>query len=306
MDIGKVFERGWKLFVKDVAPYVIGALILAALSVVTIGILYGPLSAGLYVMAVRRVRQNRTAEIGDVFWGLGHFWRYFGAALLLLILIGIGFVFLIVPGLLLATIWIYVFPVMVDRDMGVFDAMAERPQAGARERLRPALRDDAPAYRAVHRRLHRRGAGPSADLAAQLHHHHGHVLRRRPRRGHPARRRRRGRPFGCRCLAGGAGAGSCGPTGAARDHTARSRGGAARRAYDRWANGAGRGDGVAAESAGPAGAHRAAQPVAAGAAGAAARVAADIPAAACPPSALRTGSPCAVRSPQSGVPAAVR
>jgi hypothetical protein len=125
MDIGKVFERGWKLFVKDVAPYVIGALILAALSVVTIGILYGPLSAGLYVMAVRRVRQNRTAEIGDVFWGLSHFWRFFGAALLLLILIGIGFVFLIVPGLLLATIWIYVFPVMVDRDMGVFDAMAE-------------------------------------------------------------------------------------------------------------------------------------------------------------------------------------
>jgi hypothetical protein len=125
MDIGKVFERGWKLFVKDVAPYVIGALILAALSVVTIGILYGPLSAGLYVMAVRRVRQNRTAEIGDVFWGLSHFWRFFGAALLLLILIGIGFVFLIIPGLLLATIWIYVFPVMVDRDMGVFDAMAE-------------------------------------------------------------------------------------------------------------------------------------------------------------------------------------
>jgi hypothetical protein len=125
MDIGKAFERGWKLFVKDVAPYVVGALILAALTVVTVGILYGPLSAGLYVMAVRRVRQNRTAEISDVFWGLGHFWRYFGAALLLLILIGIGFVFVIIPGLLLATMWIYVFPVMVDRDMGVFDAMAE-------------------------------------------------------------------------------------------------------------------------------------------------------------------------------------
>jgi hypothetical protein len=125
MDVGKAFERGWKLFVKDVAPYVVGALILGALTVVTVGILYGPLSAGLYVMAVRRVRQNRAAEIGDIFWGLGHFWRFFGAALLLLILIGIGFVFVIIPGLLLATIWIYVFPVMVDRDMGVFDAMAE-------------------------------------------------------------------------------------------------------------------------------------------------------------------------------------
>jgi hypothetical protein len=125
MDVGKAFERGWKLFVKDVAPYVIGALILGALTVVTIGILYGPLAAGLYVMAVRRIRQNRTAEIGDIFWGLSHFWRFFGAALLLVVLIGIGFVFLIIPGLLLATIWIYVFPVMVDRDVGVFDAMAE-------------------------------------------------------------------------------------------------------------------------------------------------------------------------------------
>jgi hypothetical protein len=125
MDIGKAFERGWKLFAKDVGPYVVGALLLGLLMIVTIGILYGPLAAGLYVMAIRRVRQNRMAEIGDVFWGLNHFWRFFGAALLLALLIGIGFIFLIIPGLLLATMWIYVFPVMVDRDLGVFDAMAE-------------------------------------------------------------------------------------------------------------------------------------------------------------------------------------
>jgi len=125
MDIGKVLERGWKLFVKDAVPYIVGALVLGLLTIVTVGILFGPLAAGLYVMAVRRVRQNRVAEIGDVFWGLAHFWRFFGAALLLALLIAIGFVFLIVPGLLLATMWIYVFPLMVDRDIGVFEAMAE-------------------------------------------------------------------------------------------------------------------------------------------------------------------------------------
>jgi hypothetical protein len=125
MDIGRLFERGWRLFARDVAAYVIGALLVGVLSIITIGILYGPLSAGMFAIAVRRVRHNRTAEIGDVFVGFEHFWRYLAGALLLAILIGIGLIFLIVPGLLLAAIWMYTFPLMVDRNMGVFDAMSE-------------------------------------------------------------------------------------------------------------------------------------------------------------------------------------
>ena len=35
LDIGRVFKQGWRLFVKDIGPLIIGTLIVAALSPVT-------------------------------------------------------------------------------------------------------------------------------------------------------------------------------------------------------------------------------------------------------------------------------
>jgi len=35
LDIGLVFKQGWRLFVKDIGPLIIGTLIVAALSPVT-------------------------------------------------------------------------------------------------------------------------------------------------------------------------------------------------------------------------------------------------------------------------------
>lgn len=125
MDIAKAVEDGWRLFAKDVAAFIIGALIAGVLSVVTIGILAPALIGGLFRMALNRVRQGRPAEIGDVFSALDRFWTLLGAAILLVVLIGIGLVFFIVPGLLLAGIWFYVFPLILDKRMGVFEAMTE-------------------------------------------------------------------------------------------------------------------------------------------------------------------------------------
>jgi hypothetical protein len=122
LDIGLAFKRAWGLFVKVIAPLLIGALIAGALSILTVGILAGPLFAGLYGMFIGRVRDGRPARVGDVFAGLGRFWSYFAAALVLVVLIGLASL-TIVGGFLLATIWIYVFPLMVDRRMGLGEAM---------------------------------------------------------------------------------------------------------------------------------------------------------------------------------------
>ena len=123
LDIGLAFKRAWGLFVKDIAPLLIGALIAGVLSILTVGILAGPLFAGLYGMVIGRVRDGRPAHVGDIFAGLGRFWSYFAAALVLVILIGLASL-TIVGGFLLATIWIYVFPLMVDRGMGLGEAMS--------------------------------------------------------------------------------------------------------------------------------------------------------------------------------------
>ncbi len=123
LDVGLAFKKGWHAFTSDIVPFLVGALIVGALSVITLGILAGPLSAGLYSMAVGRLRDGRPAEIGDVFSCFDRFWSYLWAAIVLVVLIGLASL-TIVGGVLLATIWIYVFPFMVDRRMGLGEAMS--------------------------------------------------------------------------------------------------------------------------------------------------------------------------------------
>jgi hypothetical protein len=123
LDISLVFKQGWRLFVKDIGPLIIGALVVGVLSILTLGILAGPLAAGLYGMVVKRVRDGQQPEVGDVFGQMSRFWAFFAAALVLVILIGLASL-TIIGGILLATIWLYVFPLMVDRGMGLGEAMS--------------------------------------------------------------------------------------------------------------------------------------------------------------------------------------
>ncbi len=123
LDIGSVFRTGWRRFVDDIGPLLLTTLIAGALTVVSLGILGGPLLAGLYGMVIGRVRDGRRAEVGDVFSGFDRFWAFFGAGLALVVLIGLASI-TIIGGVLLATIWLYVFPLMVDRGIGLGEAMS--------------------------------------------------------------------------------------------------------------------------------------------------------------------------------------
>ena len=123
-DFGLAFKGGWRLFVKDLGVLIIGTILAGVLSVLTLGILAGPLLGGLYGMVVGRVRDGRTPHVGDVFSQFNRFWSFFGAFWVLAILIGLASI-TIVGGILLAAIWLYVFPVMVDRGMGFGEAMGE-------------------------------------------------------------------------------------------------------------------------------------------------------------------------------------
>jgi uncharacterized membrane protein YvlD (DUF360 family) len=123
LDVGLSFKGGWNAFTADIVPLLVGGLIAGILSIVTLGILAGPLVAGLYSMVIGRIRDGRRAKIGDVFSCMDRFWSFFAAALVLIVLIGLASL-TIVGGVLLATIWMYVIPLMVDRRLDLYDAMA--------------------------------------------------------------------------------------------------------------------------------------------------------------------------------------
>jgi len=122
IDLGAAVKHGWRLFLKDIVALLVATVVATALSIVTLGILAGPLYAGLHKMVVGRVRDGVRPAWDDVFEGLGRFWAYLGAALFLVIVIGLAWI-TVVGGVLLGTIWLYVFPLMVDKGIGFGEAL---------------------------------------------------------------------------------------------------------------------------------------------------------------------------------------
>jgi hypothetical protein len=119
-----VLKKSFNLLLQDIVPLLVAGLILGVLTPLTLGILGGPLMAGLYRMIVLRIREGRVPEIGDVFY-FERFGSFVGAFYVLAIAIGFGFFLLVVPGVYLLTIWFYVFALMVERELGLTQAMSE-------------------------------------------------------------------------------------------------------------------------------------------------------------------------------------
>jgi uncharacterized membrane protein len=80
------------------------------------------LQAGLHIVLLRLGR-GENVEIAELFTGGPYFWRYFWGTLLFQIMIGFGFLLLIVPGvILLLMFWPFLY-VIVDRDEGIIDSL---------------------------------------------------------------------------------------------------------------------------------------------------------------------------------------
>src|ERR1035437_1700167 len=84
MDIGRVLKDSWTIFVRDWVVLVVASLITLVLAVITLLILLVPLLAGLYLMILRRVREGRPAQVGDVFGCFDRLGAYVVAYLLFL------------------------------------------------------------------------------------------------------------------------------------------------------------------------------------------------------------------------------
>jgi hypothetical protein len=158
MDIARVLKDSWVLFKSDWLALIVGSLIAGVLGSLTLGVLAMPLSAAIYLMILRRVREGRPAEIGDVFALMHRFvplfvagllmgLAYFGLFLLwggsiavpiyagvkhsdaglvlgiLLALVVSAAVFVV--GAYLTVIWIYVWPLMAERPLGAVEALRE-------------------------------------------------------------------------------------------------------------------------------------------------------------------------------------
>ncbi len=125
VDISSALSRGWTL-VRDNMPILVGASLLAWLMtfVPVIGwLLAFVLLGGLDYMFLRRMR-GETVQIGDIFAG-------FNLALLNLVMCGLvkwlliclGFVACILPGIYLGVGYVFAIPLVIDKKMDFWPAM---------------------------------------------------------------------------------------------------------------------------------------------------------------------------------------
>ncbi|MEO5803750.1 MAG: GYF domain-containing protein [Verrucomicrobiota bacterium] len=128
LDIGRCLERAWTLLKADFWP-IIGVsalllLVIGASNAAYIGlVLNGPLLGGLYWYYFKKIRGER-AEVSDAFAGFTlAFLQLFLGSLVSSLLMGVGFIFCILPGIYLAIAWQFTLPLVIDKRIDFWPAM---------------------------------------------------------------------------------------------------------------------------------------------------------------------------------------
>ena len=128
------FERGWNIFKDNAGLLVLSSLIVIALTLLTLGVLGGPLAAGMILIVLRLVdRAEPKPQAGDVFQGFQYFLQAFLFLLVYVVVDIVGSsILMVVPliGLLvsmaysaaLAALLMFALFLIVDRKMDFWPA----------------------------------------------------------------------------------------------------------------------------------------------------------------------------------------
>jgi hypothetical protein len=122
MNFQAYLEDAYRIVKEEPIILILGGFIVQLLTFFSLGILAGPFLGSYALLIILYLRDNKKPAFNDIFSGLQQFAKLFPYFLVLLLII-LGFMLLILPGLLFLTWWIYVLPLMVDRKMSFTDAM---------------------------------------------------------------------------------------------------------------------------------------------------------------------------------------
>lgn len=125
MDIQKHLENSIAIVKREPLVVIIGGFVVVVANVMSLGILSGPLMGGYLLMMVGMLREkSREPNFNDVFAGFTRFGQLLPFCLLSLLVV-VGFIFFVLPGIVMMTWWMYVLLLMADREMLLGQAMTK-------------------------------------------------------------------------------------------------------------------------------------------------------------------------------------
>lgn len=139
VESGPAISYGWETVKKNFWYFVGMALVVALISGLAsdrhpqdgvsnsslLGLLLSAWMACGYWTLIFSYMDGKKRPFEDLFTQLKPFWRLLGASLLVGIIIGVGFFFLIVPGFYFLLKYQFTVPLIVDRNLGITEAMRQ-------------------------------------------------------------------------------------------------------------------------------------------------------------------------------------
>lgn len=128
INISKWIMNGWDLVMANFGEFLllsfIYIVILAVASTTFIVglILAGPLTAGFFYIIFNKIR-GREIYIGDIAKGFDVFIAAILADILISVFVFIGFTFLIIPGIIISALYLFAFPLIIEKKMDFWQAM---------------------------------------------------------------------------------------------------------------------------------------------------------------------------------------
>jgi hypothetical protein len=134
IDISKAIKYGWESVKKDLWYFVGIAFVVTLVSIVFnskgmpafwvyIGVIVIAWLTCGYLKIALEYKQGNKLPFDDLFKQYKYLWRFIGASLLIGVIVALGFIVLIIPGIYFALKYQFVLNLIVDKDMGVFEAM---------------------------------------------------------------------------------------------------------------------------------------------------------------------------------------
>jgi uncharacterized membrane protein len=132
VQIGKWLNQGWDWFVADLGINVLMGLLSAVFLSFTFGLVAGPVAAGLALAGLRRAQRGQV-EVQDFFDGFRYFLPALLSSLLIAALVAFGFIFLIIPGLVILAMYVFTFHFLAAGTPDFWRAMESSRQLVARD-----------------------------------------------------------------------------------------------------------------------------------------------------------------------------
>lgn len=128
INISRWIAEAWNLVMSDFANFILLSIIYIVLIGIASwtflgGIIFsGPLTVGFFYIIFQKIRGN-PINIGDIAKGFNFFVAALLADILITVFVVVGFCFLIIPGIVISALYMFAFPLIIEKKMDFWQAM---------------------------------------------------------------------------------------------------------------------------------------------------------------------------------------